>query len=35
MNPKCPQCGFVTHPVSSDGTKVTYACERCGHLFKK
>ena len=34
-NPKCPQCGFVSHPVSSDGKTVTYVCERCGCVFKE
>lgn len=31
---KCPSCGFVAHPASSDGKTVTYVCERCKTVFK-
>lgn len=34
-NPKCPQCGFVSHIASEDGKTVTYVCERCGCVFKE
>lgn len=32
-NPKCPYCGFVSHPSHSDGKTVSYVCERCKSIF--
>lgn len=34
-NPKCPHCGFVSHPTySNDGKTVYYVCEKCKAVFK-
>lgn len=33
-NPKCPFCGFTSHPSNSnDGKTISYICERCKEIF--
>ena len=30
---RCPNCGFVGHPIWSDGAVTRYQCERCGAIY--